>query len=662
MSSQKYVNYKKNIYFSFIKLTVMKYFILPFVTSLLSLFSIEKISAQDLLWERSLGGRHAEYLTDMISTPDYGFILGGSSLSNSTGNKSASAKGNYDYWISKMSESGQLVWEKSYGGKGSDYLQSVVMTAEGGYILGGTSNSSKEEGIKKEDCRGGNDYWVIKTDPLGNIEWERTFGGSGQDDLTAVIRTYDGGYLLGGSSNSSMPYDNKILNDKKSKGYGGMDYWLIKLDNKGNEEWQQTYGGNYSDILKSISTTKDGGYIVGGYSNSDMGGSKSVSNYGDGGDFWILKLDEFGVIEWEQSIGGSEDDQISTIFQTSDLGYMVGGSSASGPGYSKTSGNKNGSDLWILKLDIDGAIKWQETYDIGVADILTSVIEQPDSTYLLAAYSPVGSKKQEGVTDFVGIKVNNKGDEIWRKTIGSNGDDRLCKIVETRDGGYVFAGTSNPEQYELGKKVNRRNKYNPLDKNQQIAIARDTENKINGYISEKSSQINETVSSESASVQDNLNKSVEGNNSALKAGVNLPSGQLLNPKSGGSGDLLNDLGKSMEMKGAKPGLRTSKDKKMNFGNRDYWIVKLWDKDRPEHEKTKIEALPNPATTYTNIIVGYEFNSGTASVYDLSGRLLQNFKIEDRTVPVNLSSYPVGIYIVEIVTDVSRNSIKVIKGN
>jgi hypothetical protein len=165
------------------------------------------IQAQDILWEKSYGGKHADYLFDAQPTADYGFILAGSSLSSKTGNKTDDNHGDLDYWIWKMDEKGDLDWQKSFGGSGFDLLQSIKNTRDGGFILAGTSNSPKDF-QKKEPCKGLADYWVIKLDAKGEELWQRTLGGSGQDELLCAFQTRDGGYMLGGSSSSSTEINN----------------------------------------------------------------------------------------------------------------------------------------------------------------------------------------------------------------------------------------------------------------------------------------------------------------------------------------------------------------------------------------------------------------------------------------------------------------------
>ena len=527
-------------------------------TSLFLLIGLTKSYSQDIQWEKSIGGQQADYLMDAQPTADYGFILAGSSLSIPSGTKSENNKGDLDYWIWKMNEKGNLDWQKSFGGSGADFLESIALTNDGGFILAGESSSpgtasdNKKDGDKIGACRGNDDFWIIKLNAAGGEEWQKTIGGFGEEKLKVIKQTKDGGYIIGGASSSDQS------GDKKQDCFGNLDYWIVKLDTKGTIEWQKTYGGSYFDILRSLEQTTDGGYIVGGYSNSPASGNKATDTNGIG-DFWILKLDAKGQQVWQKTIGGDQDDQLYVVHQTFDGNYIVGGNSNSGVSNEKNKSTANGTDFWVLKLDQDGGILWQETYDIGAVDILTSLLENKDHTLVLSGFaqgepikkamvskpkldtaknllgsltkktnttnSPENKDMKSGTGDYVTIKTNEKGDEIWRKTIGSRSEDILKKTIEVRDGGYLLVGTS------MGA--------------------------------------------------------------------------------------------------------ASEDKKTTNGSADFWAVKLKDKENWVDTKAQIEALPNPANTYTNIIIGYDFEKGTARVFDLNGRQLQEFAITSRTVPIDV---------------------------
>lgn len=515
--------------------------------------------SQDILWEKSIGGKHADYLFDAVATADYGYILAGSSLSGKTGKKTDDNQGDLDYWLWKMDEKGDPEWQKSYGGSGTDLLKSIILTNDGGYALAGSSNSARG-GDKKEASFGGDDFWIIKLDARGNEQWQRTLGGKGQEQLHSIKQTTDGGYIIGGASGSdAIPAEQSVPNRQYAKNqhsFGNLDYWIVKLDRKGEIEWQSSFGGRFADIVRSIEQTGDGGYIVGGYSNSPESGNKTEKNYGLG-DYWVIKLDKDGKQEWQKVYGGEGDDQLYAIHQTRDGHYLLAGNS-----YSGTSGNKNvangkGSDIWLVKIDPAGEIRWQKTIDIGKADYLTSLVENDDQSLLLGCYARsevygTTKKDRENINDYVAVKVDQAGEEIWRKTIGSGGEDILKKAIQLRDGSYLMAGTSK------GK--------------------------------------------------------------------------------------------------------ASGDKKAPVGKNDFWVVRLKDKDKPDEDKLAIEAFPNPTAQYTNVIIGYEYETGTCSVFDLGGRQLQHFAIaKERTVPVDLDGLPEGIYIIEIRTNVQKDGVKVIKG-
>lgn len=507
--------------------------------------------AQDILWEKSYGGQESEYLFDAQPTADYGFILAGSSLSGKTGNKLQANIKDLDYWVWKMNEQGDLDWQRNLGGEGADFLQSIQGTLDGGFILAGTSTSMKS-GDKKDNSFGQEDFWIIKLNAKGDEEWQKTIGGSGRDMLKSIHQTKDGGYIIGGSSGST------VSGLKTEVYFGSLDYWVVKLDGTGNIEWQKVYGGLFMDRLESILPTKDEGYIVGGWSNSSKSGNKSEDAIGEG-DYWILKLDKKGNIDWQRTIGGEADDHLYAIIEIKNEGYLVGGNSVSGASGNKNESNGKGTDFWILKLSETGEVDWQKTYDFGKTDVLISITENKDGSFLLGGHAKtetLGLKRadKKGINDFIALKIASDGEEKWRQTVGSAGEDNLKKLVETRDGGYLLTGTSK------GK--------------------------------------------------------------------------------------------------------VSRDKNTQQGQSDFWVVKLRDKDK-EEEASKyvgLEAFPNPTASFTNIIVNHDFENGTAGLYDIGGKQLQFFEIDSRTIPINLKELPVGVYIVTVRTNVSTESIKILKSN
>jgi hypothetical protein len=624
-------------------------------------FLFSKMNAQDIQWEKSYGGLQADYLFDALPTPDYGFILAGSSLSKKSGNKADNGHGDLDYWVWKMKENGDLDWQKSYGGDGADFLQTIKLTNDGGFILAGTSASAQTQSVGAENkgntSFGGNDFWIVKLDAKGTVEWEKRYGGVGQDDLVTLSLTADGGYIIGGSSDSPSQTQTQNAvnainpNAKYNDSRGNMDYWILKLDRKGNVTWQKTFGGDYADLLRAVVPTTDGGYMVGGYSNSPQSGDKTNTNFGEGGDYWILKLNDKGDIAWQQTIGGDKDDQLNALLQTPDKGYLLGGNSNSNATQSKSSNSEDGTDFWVLKLDEKGTPQWQKTYNYGTVDILTSMVQNPDGTVLVAGYSPStaqsrGNKKApEGLDDYIALKISPTGEVLWERKVGSDGVDMLKKVIETRDGGYLLAGTTNNSNNDSSSSKSGNNGIaNNLGFNGENQQAANLKNQANQAVNQQVNDVNNDIKNQISQTGKALGLKED---SPLK--LNSDALQLNSPLTLGGGN----GGGNNNSNNSKP-LPPSRDKSTGFGSTDFWVVKLKDKSKTEKQKASIEALPNPASTFTNIVVGYEYANGTATVVDLAGHQLASFAVNSRTIPVDLTNYPEGIYIITIALQIPQH--------
>jgi hypothetical protein len=252
--------------------------------------------------------------------------------------------GTSDAWVVRLDALGNKIWDIDLGGTGFDSLVSNGTTSDGGFILG-ASSSSAANGNKTSPNYGQADYWVIKLDSNGSKEWENTFGGNLTDSIIRTLQTSDGGYIVGGTSSSG------VAGNKTSPGYGGDDFWVVKLDSAGNKVWENSFGGNSNDDLTTLQLTSDGGYILGGYSASGISGNKTSTNYG-GLDYWIVKLDNDGNKMWEISFGGSADDDLYGVEPLAGGGYLLAGYSYSGISGNKTVANFGSSDFWVVKLSV----------------------------------------------------------------------------------------------------------------------------------------------------------------------------------------------------------------------------------------------------------------------------------------------------------------------
>ncbi len=286
-----------------------------------------------------------EELTSLQQTADGGYIFGGLTVSGINGDVSETSRGGSDYWMLKTDANGVVQWDKRFGGNSYEFSQSLLQTSDGGYMIGGWSPSNMS-GDKSENIRGfwGTDYWIVKSDASGNKLWDRTYGGSTNDQLWEIQQTHDDGYILAGLS------DSPGYNDKTTASKGGFDFWVIKINSAGVQTWDRTLGGAGTDMAFTVQQTADRGYIIGGLSDTGINGDKSQASRGSF-DFWVVKLDSMGIKVWDRTFGGSGNDQLFSLQQTSDGGYILGGWSESGISGDKTEANRGSSDYWVVKID-----------------------------------------------------------------------------------------------------------------------------------------------------------------------------------------------------------------------------------------------------------------------------------------------------------------------
>jgi len=405
--------------------------------------SISPLLAQvpSIQWQNCIGGYNYETLSDLRQTADGGYILGGDSNSNISGDKTENSSGGRDYWIVKLDAIGAIQWQNTIGGSSWDGLTSLQQTSDGGYILGGFS-ASNISGDKTENNLVGFDYWVLKLDVTGAIEWQNTIGGLGDDVPASIQQTADGGFIIGGSS------DSPISSDKTENNLGREDYWVLKLDATGVIQWQNTIGGDGADILTSLDQTSDGGCILGGRSRSNISGDKTENCLDQStGDYWVVKLNATGAVQWENTIAGNNSEDFNSLQQTADGGYILGGSSWSNISGDKTENSLGLADIWILKLTANGDIQWQNTIGGNDIDELLSIQQTPEGGYILGAgsQSNISGDKTEnclGHFDYWVLKLDATGGIQWQNTIGGGKTDVLRTCQQTPDGGYILGGYS----------------------------------------------------------------------------------------------------------------------------------------------------------------------------------------------------------------------------
>jgi hypothetical protein len=344
-----------------------------------------------IVLNKTFGGSSLDWGWSVQKTTDGGLIIAGETVSYGSGD--------FDSWLIKTDANGNETWNKTFGGIFKDGSRTVRQTNDSGYILAGYADSYGHPG---------HDAWFIKTDSEGNEEWNTTVGGIASDGTFSVIQTSDEGYIGVGYADS----------------YGGNhDLWLVRTDKHGNEQWNKTYGTADWDLGYNLKECDDGGYIIVG----------TTQSYGAGNqDAWLIKTDVNGVEEWNMTYGGAYNDWGSDVVISDDGYYITGDTSSYGTG---------GYDVWLIKTDKNGNELWKRVYgkpdshDTGYSFIQTS-----DNGFAI-----VGTKTSFSteLTDMWLIKTDNDGFMKWNITIDGGKDDWSYSVDETNDGGYVITGKTN---------------------------------------------------------------------------------------------------------------------------------------------------------------------------------------------------------------------------
>ncbi len=318
-------------------------------------------SNANLQWQRSLGGDSDDVANSIKQTIDGGYIIAG--YSNSNNGDVSGNHGRSDYWVVKLDDNGKIIWQKSYGGSKDDIAYSIIQTIDSGYLVIGATNSNDGDiTLNGSDTLKLSHSWVVKVDRNGKLLWNKILGDYLVEDAYSVKQTSDSGYIIAGQEDYS--------------------YWIVKIDSKGNIIWQKSYGGINDNVAYSIDLISDDGFIVAGYSASSDG--VVTGNHGNS-DYWIIKLDLNGNLQWEKSFGGSNDDAAYSIKQTLDHGFIIAGNTASNDG--DVTGNHGGDDYWVVKLDSAGNLQWQKTLGGSGEDFALSIIQTSDSSFAVAGSS-----------------------------------------------------------------------------------------------------------------------------------------------------------------------------------------------------------------------------------------------------------------------------------
>ncbi|MBZ0202993.1 MAG: hypothetical protein K8I03_08260 [Ignavibacteria bacterium] len=343
------------------------------------------------IFSKTFGSNLSDLVTGVRQAGDGGIVMCGYTI--------ASAFGDNDIFIMKLDAAGNLIWSKLLGGSGNDQATYLERTADGGFIIGGHSNSYS----------GTFDPIAIKIDAAGNVMWTKYYRWWNQDYSNCIIQTSDGGYIMTGYSDSY--------------GSGGYDIYSLKLDQTGGIMWVRCYGGSANDIGNAIRETPDAGYIIGGYTFS----------FGSLGDGYIIKLYGDGAVRWSKTYGGTGLDNIKDI-QNSSNGFIACGSTVSF--------GLIDEDAYVFNIDNqDGFVYWTRTFDgtAGGNSGFTKVFQTSDGGFILG-----GSMQNlaENQLDMALVKLYGDGVFNFAKSFGGVSIDAATALSIKNDGGFLLSGTT----------------------------------------------------------------------------------------------------------------------------------------------------------------------------------------------------------------------------
>jgi hypothetical protein len=482
-----------------------------------------------------------------------------------------------------------IIWEKSYGGTRSDVANSILATSDGGYIIAGSSQSSDGDvSINK----GNYDYWIVKIDSVGNIEWEKSYGGSEADMAQSIVETDDNSYIIAGSTSSHHSGD---VTGNPSITY--MDsYWIVKLDFYGNRVWRKCFGGSVYDQAFGIIKDKHGDFVIAGTSSSTNG---NVTDHYGFADIWLVKINTLGNIIWTKSYGGTSVEQARAIANTNN-GYIITGSSSVVNGDVTT--NYGNSDVWVVRTDFDGNIIWQKSYGGSEREIAYSITSDNKGNFFIAGTTKSNDgmiTEYFGDTDFWIIKIDSLGELLWQKTIGGPSTEHPYSICVTDDGGCIAVGYTSV--YSNFIVQNKNYLIVKLDKDGSVCWT-------------------DTLGGSDYDVATSIINL--GNHHFLVAGYS----------SSNDGDV---SGHHPSSCGSLP---------------DYWIVKFNDISEQNEMDTidneHFAIFPNPTDRFLYVNITEEISTLVFEVFDIMGQRMYS-KHSTTSLFIDLYNYPNGIYLLKV---------------
>ncbi|MBQ4819822.1 hypothetical protein [Aquimarina sp. MMG016] len=396
-------------------------------------------------WIKTFGGSNEDNALSVVEAADGDYIIAGytQSLDGDITDKTATDS---DFWVLKLTKEGEIVWSKTYGGTGDDRAEKIILTSDGGYALVGYSRSADEDVSVNEGLQ---DYWIVKLNSVGEIQWEKSFGFPGIDRAFSVVQTTDEGFFVTGFLDvtaSNGEGNDPIAKSNISK-HGVGEFWGIKLDALGEMEWRHYFGGTNNDRSYDVLQTEDKGFLMIGSSESiDFDITDSKGSY----DFWAVKVNAEGTLLWQKSFGGSEIDVGYALAATGDGKYIIIGDSRSADG--NVSGARGNADLWMIQIDGNGNLLWEKSIGGTAFDTGRSIYKTQSGNFAITGNSRSSDGDiaiNIGQSDLLNVIVNSNGDILWKSTLGGSAAEFGEGCMETTDKKIIVVGNSESSDFNI---------------------------------------------------------------------------------------------------------------------------------------------------------------------------------------------------------------------
>lgn len=419
--------------------------------------SLNSSSELSLVLSKTFGGSLDEKIGGVVKTNDGGMIVVGQT--NSSDGDIVKENDEIDIWIIKIDNLGNKEWSRTIGGSKNDYGTSIIATNDGNFIISGYTESSDGD---VPNNFGLHDFFVAKITGSGTVLWTKNYGFSGHDHAHKIIQTSDGGYFVVGFSEysgiegSGGTQNNGEGHEMGHKGvlHGSGEYIGVKIDGQGNFMWYRYFGGTQNDRVNDVVEANDGGLVMVGYSESSN--FDIIDNKGSY-DFWAVKINANGSLQWKHNYGGSAIDQAYGITKTNNNSYLiVGRTNSLDKDVSKSLG---GFDAWVIHIDDHGHLIWNKSFGGSEFDIATSIKLLSNGNFGIVGNtrSILDGKPNKGQNDFWFLEVDNKANSkvYWQKTFGGSNIDIAQDFYQNNNNEIFIVGESQSSDYDVN--INRGN-------------------------------------------------------------------------------------------------------------------------------------------------------------------------------------------------------------